>query len=119
MLTRPAMIALILAERSTAFQGEIAHHVHGVDDREYEYDEVSALLDIEDRNDCSDGDKSLLRTARRLLIAIGFYRPMTADEIANTYSTSGTAWAFKLAGIAYTSDYNNDDWFDPSSQMGD
>lgn len=46
-----------------------------------------------------------LREARRFLIEAGYYRVMTAGEIARTTVSRGSVWAFKIGRVAYTSDY--------------
>lgn len=51
------------------------------------------------------------RGAREALIAIGFFRPMADEEVENTFTSSGRApWAFKLKGVAYTSDDSAEEW---------
>jgi hypothetical protein len=109
MLTRPQQIALIMehAARSPELASEISYHVHDIGDREYAYDEVSAVFDIEDHEGTS---RALRTTVRRALIAIGFYRPMSEDEINNTFVSSGTPWAFKLDKVAYTHDDPAEEW---------
>lgn len=116
-MTRAEMIKIILQHPDKEFQSEVQHHTHGIDDREYAYDEVTALFDIEQR--AEDHAKKhadarrLLKIARDLLIQIGFYRVMPQDEINNTFVSSGTKWAFKLNGVAYTTDETTDEWMFP------
>lgn len=111
-MTRGEMIQAVLAVDDEEFQGEVDHFVHGVEEREYAYDEVSALFDIEDRaEDPHDGDRRLLKLCRQTLIAIGFYRVMPQDEIDSTFrSGDGSVWCFKLNKLAYTTDHNVGDW---------
>lgn len=116
-MTREQMIEAIRAVPDANFQSEIAHRM-GIEDREYEYDELSAILDLEDRievaisdKDATKDDRSALRFARQTLIQIGYYRAMSDDEIENTWTSSGRSpWTFKLAGVAYT---ENEDFPEP------
>lgn len=97
----------------------------GFEDRDYPYDEVCAVLDIEDRYESalsylnyeprSEVEKEwrhLLNEARSILIELGFYRVLTQEEIDNTWSSSGARWAFKRKGVAYDSDSTAEEWFD-------
>jgi hypothetical protein len=89
---------------------EIAHYM-SVDDREYAYDEVSALFDALALAEHETKDREIMGRARALLIKHGFYREMPADEIASTFRTKpGPVWDFKLGGIAYTTDYTVEEW---------
>lgn len=116
-LTREQMRQMILQLRSQAYRDEIAHQM-GVD-REYDYDEVAAAFDTEDRAETwvQEGNaeaRPLLKAARQALIAIGFYRQMSTDEIENTYTSNGRSpWAFKLSGIPYTHDDPAETWMFP------
>ncbi len=98
-----------LIGRSTPLGGEIEHFMT-LDERDYAYDEVSALfgayhIAIGNRDDV------VIRAARRLLIAHGFYRVMTQYEIDNTFNTNGRkVWDFVHAGLKYTTDHTFDDW---------
>ena len=47
------------------------------------------------------GDRRMLLRVRRMLIAAGYYRPMSPEEIERTQVTSGSVWAFRLGGVAY------------------
>jgi hypothetical protein len=116
-MTRPEMIAAVRAVDDAEFQDEVGHHM-GIEEREYSYDEVSALFDVEERAETwgveaatpaqRKAARRLLQVARRVLIGFGYYRVMPAEE---TFTTSGRSpWAFKLDGIAYTSDEVIDDW---------
>jgi hypothetical protein len=121
-LSRDQMKQVILQRRSKAYIDEIAHQM-GVD-REYAYDEVAAAFDTEDRAETwvQEGHaeaRSLLKVARQALIDIGFYRPMSRDEVENTYTSSGRSpWAFKISGIPYTNDDPAETWMFPD-QLGD
>lgn len=103
-MTRAEMIALALASPSAAFREELSFLVHGVDDREYAYDELSAVFDIEERAEGREGNRALLLAAREVLIAIGFYRPMSHAEEQSTYVTRGNVWAFKRRGTPFICD---------------
>lgn len=120
-MDRQQMISLVRAVADKEFASEVNYFVHGIDEREYGYDEVSALFDILDRSEQAIADyddpklkresRRLLKVARETCIAIGFYRVMPQEEIDNTYTSSTRApWTFKLKGVAYTSDDPADDW---------
>lgn len=119
-MTRPEMIAAVRAVADAEFQDEVGHHM-GIEERDYSYDEVSALFDVEDRAetwgveaatpDQRKAARRLLQVARRVLIDIGFYRVMPPEEIDSTVTLSGrAAWAFKLEGHAYTTDEITEEW---------
>lgn len=91
-------------ELATGFLREEIDHQMTVE-RDYDYDELDALFDIEDRAEIFK-ERGLLTACRRLLIEVGFYRAMPQEEINNTSISSGTTWYFKLGGTAYTSDYS-------------
>ncbi|WP_298983415.1 hypothetical protein [uncultured Roseibium sp.] len=120
-MTRDEMISLVKAETDETFIEELGHHL-GIDDREYEYDELSALFDIEDRAEIwvkqrYKGAMKLLNVSRRLMIAIGFYVPMSAEDIERSLSWSSSGgtrdpWAFKMGGVAYEL---CDGWLEPFS----
>jgi hypothetical protein len=114
-VTRAEMIAAVNASNLTVFREEVDHHM-GIEDREYAYDEVSALFDIEDRAE-DWKHRSLLREARRILIEIGFYRVMPVEEQERTMVSHGTVWAFKQGGTAYTSDHLVCDWQWPVEEV--
>lgn len=116
---RPAMIAVIRAVSIGKFQSEIAHYM-GIEEREYAYDELSALFDIMMTHQEKGGDKFLLRIARQKLFDIGFYRIMPPSEIANTFRMGGgPVWDFKLNGVPYISDDPIDDWQWPEDESDD
>lgn len=104
----------ILQNAQKELAAEIDHWLNL--DREYEYDVVSAIFDIETRAEewVADGDnrhKPLLDEVRKILIEIGFYRPMTQEEIENTYVSNGhSPWNFKLNEVAYTADETVEEW---------
>lgn len=109
-MTRDEMNKLVLTSTNKEFLSEV-RNLLDVDDREYAYDAVSAAFDAEDRAegwivDGNSPDARKVRAgAREALIAIGFYRVMTQDEIDNTFVSSGRSkWNFKLKGVPYTSD---------------
>ena len=108
---RAAMIDIVKAVKDTDFQSEIRYFTNDIEERDYVYDELSALFDILDRNDQKDGDKRLLKVARQVLIDLGFFRIMPQDEIDNTYTSSGRSpWDFKLGGVPYTTDETHEHW---------
>lgn len=113
-MNREQMNELIVNHPDTELQSEIEHHL-SIEDREYPYDPLCALLDIEDRAE-SDREfpenRRLLRACHDVLIELGFYRVMPQDEIASVTVTRGTKWCFKKAGVAYTTDHLVCDWFD-------
>lgn len=116
-MTREQMNATILASKNREFLDEVENQLDI--EREYPYDAVCAALDVEDLAEdwlskgSSSDVRALLRAAREALIAIGFYRVMPDDEIANTFTGSGRSpWAFKVKGVAYTSDHTIDEFFD-------
>jgi hypothetical protein len=88
--------------------GEEIDYYLGVQKENEEYsgkpdypDAVFEALRFAEGND----DHSMLRAVRKFLIAAGDYRVMPQDEIDRTTVTSGLKWHFKMAGVAYTSDY--------------
>ncbi|WP_334147831.1 hypothetical protein [Hyphomicrobium sp.] len=114
-MTREEAIALIMASDNAEFRSEVDYLLDV--DREYPYDAVDAALDALDRAEgwvrdgSSPGARAVLRGAREALIAIGFFRPMADEEVENTFTSSGRApWAFKLKGVAYTSDDSAEEW---------
>ncbi|AKF13603.1 hypothetical protein PHIN3_340 [Sinorhizobium phage phiN3] len=110
-MNRKEMIEAICEVSSLEFQTEIGHFM-GIDEREYDYDQVSALFDA---MNMEGQTRHVVTIARSLLIQFGFYRPMPQDEIENTYVSGGRVpWFFKLNGIRYTSDETDEEWFDPA-----
>jgi hypothetical protein len=110
-MNRKEKIELINQVEMKLFQEEVSHLVHGVDDREYDYDELDALFDIEERSEHGSlAHRGLLKQCRQLLTQMGFYRAMPQDEIDNTWVSGGTKWHFKMGGVPYTSDYNASTW---------
>lgn len=122
---RSKMIDYIKTVNNERFQSEIRHYM-GVEEREYPYDEVCALLDHEERTEQNihDGKRDLersellrlrrdLQIARAVLIRLGFYRPLT-DEEKTMEVCSGRKkwWNFDMNGVAYTTDFTTSDWFD-------
>lgn len=90
--------------------GEIEHFMT-LDDREYAYDEVSALFDAYALAEQETKDRRIIDAARTLLIEVGFYRVMPDEEIADTFMSSGRSpWNFKRGGVAYVTDFNTDSW---------
>ena len=118
MLSRAEIIKILLAYKSKDFQEEVNYHMT-IDDREYEYDELSALFDIKNAADIA-GDTQMKRISRKLLLDIGFYRIMTQEEIDGTIRSDGrVAWEFKHLGVPYTSDYTEEEWQWPPDTESD
>lgn len=122
MMTRTEMNAYVLAAPDADLQSEIQHYMD-IEDREYDYDPVCALLDIEEAHQqvLADGIaepyrrqyRRTLAAARRVLIGIGFYRIMTQDEIDSTVrSDNRVPWAFKLDGAPYHTEETASEWMD-------
>lgn len=114
---RRAIIEKIKIIDNRYLQDEI-EHLLSIGDREYEYDELTALFDIEDSLkyhwDKTPQNKSLLKLIREIMIDIGYYRPMLSEEIENTLTSNGRVpWDFKLNTIAYTTDYPAEEWMFP------
>lgn len=116
---RQRLMTLVRDHADLEFQSEVRHYVNDIGDREYAYDEVSALFDIEMSAQEPGGDKRLLKIARTMLIEVGYYRAMSAEEIANTYVSPGISkWQFKLHGLAYRTDETTEEWQFPDD-MGE
>jgi len=112
-MNRATLLDLVQTQRLAGgeFDSEVEHHVNGIDDREYAYDEVSALFDIYDLAVNETKDRHMIQLCRKLLIAAGFYRVMTQDEIDNTFrSNGGKVYDFVLAGLKYTTDETTEAW---------
>ena len=112
MHSREWMCHIINCSNSATLRSEIAHQL-SVDREEWDgapYDEVSALLDtLQLAEDTLQ--KALVKNCRRILIDIGFYRVMPAEEVASTVTSNGGApYAFRMDGTAYTTDFNHDAW---------
>ncbi len=62
---------------------------------------TEAFERIEEKADTTD-EWSYLRTpCRKVGIALGYYVPMTPEQVASTVTTARYPWAFKLGGIPY------------------
>lgn len=120
-MTRNEMNLLIRNWPDVNLREEVSYHVHSVD-REYPYDEVCAILDIEERYEealryereasVKKECRHLLNEARSVLIELGYYRVLTQEEIDNTWSSSGVKWAFKRNGVAYDCESATaEEWF--------
>jgi hypothetical protein len=108
-LSRERANEIVHAEPDAAFQEELTYHCKVVE-RLDRYDAVSGLLDIHGQAE-GQGNAELLKTARKLLIKVGFYRIMPDEEIASTVTMGGRKpWNFRIDGFAYTSDYTIEDW---------
>ena len=108
-MTRQEMNELIRKVSGNDLAGEIEHQM-SIEDREYPYDEVCALLDAESKAE-SEKYAATLKQARALLIAIGFYRVMPQAEIDSILFSTRSPWNFKSYGIAYTTDFTTEEWF--------
>jgi hypothetical protein len=111
-MARATLLDAARAEKGTGLASEIEHFMN-VDDREYAYDEVSALFDamsLAEQNR-GPGSRAVIDRARALLIDAGFYRVMPDDEAANTFRSNGGAPEdFRLKGVRYTTDFTVDEW---------
>ena len=92
---------------------EIDYKVNDID-HEDAYDAADAILDIYDDAE-HNGERKLLNACRVVLIAAGYYRPMSQDEIDNTHTWSSSGrkanpWCFKRNKIAYTCDEGINPW---------
>ena len=74
-------------------------------------DVVSAFDDAYNFLECSE-DRAGVKAAREALIEAGYYRVMTTQEIADTVTTRGTAWSFRLKGKPYIYDKSFDKWLE-------
>jgi len=72
------------------------------------FDNVESIATDNAKDDPSA--KAIALRCRYLLIALGYYREMPQDEIARTEVSSGTRWAFKSKGTAYTMDDSFSVW---------
>lgn len=107
-MRRDEMNQMILTNPDADVRGEIEHYL-GIEDREYNYDAVCALIDAEEAEGQS---RTMVRKLRSMMIDIGYYRVMPQEEIENTFTSHGTPWVFKMDGVAYTSDRSSSEWFD-------
>lgn len=122
-MNRAEMIARVRAEANPAYREELAHYM-GIEEREYAYDEVCAALDIEDRiaqalrddmpAEHRAGYRRTLANARRVLIDIGFYKPVAElhAELGELIQSTGPRYAFKLDGVEYDTAETSEEWFD-------
>jgi len=96
----------------TKLGDEIDHFMNGVDDREYDYEYADAIFDLEERNEGKDGDKTLLKQARELLITAGYYRITTREELDSIISNrpGKVQPAFKYQGRLYDCDWSMEAW---------
>lgn len=111
---RRAIIEKIKSVDNAYLQAEI-NHLLDIDNREYKYDELTALFDLEDSLkynwDKTPQNRALLKLIRTIMIDMGYYRPMTGDEISSTFCSNGRVpWDFKLKTVAYTTDYPAEEW---------
>lgn len=105
-MSRETLLHFVKLEPKTSPLGSEIEHFMSID-REYRYDEVSALFDAFDLAEHETKDRRVIDRCRTLLIAHGFYRAMSQDEIANTFTTSGRPpYEFKRKAVAYTADPN-------------
>jgi hypothetical protein len=59
-----------------------------------------AFREISDRSD-QDGWENFVKPVRKVHIALGEYVPISEEDIAMTWCSSGKAWDFKMDGIKY------------------
>lgn len=109
---------LVANARTSPLAAEIEHFM-SIEDREYAYDEVSALFDAYDLAERETKDRRVINRCRDLLVVHGFYRVMSPEEQANTFTSSGRApYDFKIAGTAYTSEpHTVDSWQWPEGEQ--
>lgn len=123
MINRAQRIEIIKGIPNKDFQDEISYFMD-LDREEFEgefqYDEVCALIDLEESlenaienvkgtnlNDYRSRYRHQLKTVREVLIAVGFYRVMTQEEIDSTTTSNGRVpWVFKMKKVAYTNGDN-------------
>jgi hypothetical protein len=99
MTNRERLIAA-LASAPLSVAEEIGYRVQDVEHEEA-YDAADALVDLSDLADASDEWKEYRAPCRRLLIAAGYYQPMSERDINSTFVTRGKPWEFKMGGVAY------------------
>lgn len=102
-MTRAELCALAWETATPALREEIEHFRDNVDreDDGIPYDTISALWDAESFAE-EYRDRRILTACRRVFIALGCYRVMTAEEIAETWVSRGTPWSFALDGKKWT-----------------
>lgn len=110
-MTRETLLAAVKAEPyTTPLGGEIEHQM-SIEDREYAYDEVSALFDAYRYAEQETKDRRVIERCRDLLVEHGFYRVMPQEERDNTFTSSGRApYDFKRKGVMFTTDFTIDNW---------
>jgi hypothetical protein len=76
------------------------------------YDLADAFSDVMDIAE-SNMDRRMTNIIRRILIDVGYYIPMTEEEVAGTATMGGTQkWDFKMGGIPYMGISDWQGWLD-------
>ena len=108
MTNREKLRARLQQGVSRDLQNELNHWMEidrdPPEEGEQPYDVADAFLDVENLSDTEKAYVEYRAECRRILIDVGYYRIMPQKEIDDTIVTSGTKWAFKLKGVAYTQD---------------
>jgi hypothetical protein len=111
MSNRDTLLATIASLGSKQLREELAARVEiwAEDDPELHepgetFDEADAFVDLDDLAECEPNWRSFRSECRTILIAAGFYRVISEEEIARTYTSSGNAYAFKHRGAKYWAD---------------
>lgn len=78
---------------------EIEYQVNDVE-RDGEYTDADALNDILDTAE-ANGERAMLRSARKAAIKLGWYRPVTDAELAETQTNQGKAYDFQMNKTKY------------------
>jgi hypothetical protein len=73
------------------------------------YDIANAFFDAMDFAE-DNQDTGLERICKLILIDVGFYKPMSQQDINNSYVTSGRVWDFKMNGIPYRGTDSIEQW---------
>lgn len=88
---------------SAALHEEVEFRLNIDAEEQRESDVYQALLDAEETF-AEWRQRGALKAARRVLIDLGVYKPMTDDQVATTIRTRGPAWDFKLNNVPYQFD---------------
>ncbi len=86
---------------SRALADEINYYIEIDDDEHRPRNYYDALNQTEERAEYN-ADRSLLIPARKALIILNVYQPMTKQELRNTETSHGKNYAFKMNKKKYT-----------------
>lgn len=92
--------AAINEVNSIALYDEIEYRIELQKDEGHKLDYYTALNDAEQMAEDYQ-DRALLTAARKALIKLGVYRAMTETQLANTFTSGGKNYAFKMDGKKY------------------